>query len=313
MNAPTQESPAVRASPGSPVPTHPLRGVLLIMLGVFVFACLDNTTKYLVTRYEVPLVVAIRYIVNCLLMVVLLTPSHGRKLVQTQRTGLVLLRGVCLAAASLVLGLALQRMPVAEMTSIVFLSPILVMLVAGRLLGEQVGAAGWVAAFFGFVGILLIAHPGGGLDPVGTGLALCGVAVTAAYQLLSRILATTEHTVPMLFYTALVGSLVFGSLLPWTLGGPAPTSLELLLFLCTGVFGGLGHYLFTAAHRHAPASLLAPMMYAQLVWAGLLGWVVFGHVPGTSAILGMCIIAASGILVALKSRFTRQAMAEPAE
>ena len=148
------------------------------MLGVFVFACLDNTTKYLVTRYEVPLVVAIRYIVNCLLMVVLLTPSHGRKLVQTQRTGLVLLRGVCLAAASLVLGLALQRMPVAEMTSIVYLSPILVMLLAGRLLGEQVGAVGWVAAFFGFVGILLVAHPGGGLDPVGTGLALCGVAVT---------------------------------------------------------------------------------------------------------------------------------------
>ena len=302
------------ATAHGPAPAHPMRGVLLVMLGVFVFACMDNTTKYLVTRYDVPLVVAIRYIVNCLLMVILLTPSHGKRLVQTQRTGLVLLRGGCLATASLVLGLALQRMPVAEMTSIVFLSPILVMLVAGRLLGERVGAMGWTAAGLGFTGILLIAHPGGGLDPWGTVLALCGVAVTAAYQLLSRVLASTEHTVPMLFYTALVGSLVFGSLLPWYWwGGPAPTSLELLLFLATGVLGGLGHYLFTAAHRHAPASVLAPVMYAQLVWAGLLSWLVFGHVPENAAILGMCIIAASGILVALKSRFTRNAMTEPIE
>ncbi|HEY0916758.1 MAG TPA: DMT family transporter [Solimonas sp.] len=311
--APTPRDPEAAANTPHHAPAHPLRGVMLVMLGVFVFACMDNTTKYLVTRYDVPLVVAIRYIVNGLLMVILLTPSHGKRLVQTQRTGLVLLRGVCLAAASLVLGLALQRMPVAEMTSIVFLSPILVMLVAGRLLGEQVGAAGWVAAALGFTGILLIAHPGGGLDPMGTLLALCGVVVTAAYQLLSRILASTEHTVPMLFYTALVGSLFFGSLLPWTWGGPPPSALELLLFFGVGAMGGLGHYLFTAAHRHAPASVLAPIMYAQLVWAGLLSWLVFGHVPDSMAILGMCVIATSGILVALKSRFTRQAMAEPAE
>lgn len=309
MDPDPREPQAVGAAPA-----HPTRGVLLVTLGVFIFACMDCTTKYLVSTYEVPMVVAIRYIVNCLLMVLLLAPSQGRKLVQTQRTGLVLARALCLAATSLVLGIAIQRMPLAEMTSIVFLSPIMVMLLSGPILGERVGLAGWTAAFLGFIGILLIARPGAGLDPLGTALALVGVLLTACYQLLSRFLARTDHPVPMLFYTAMVGSLIFGAYLPWSWGGPTPTALQALLFFCVGAMGGLGHYLFTVAHRHAPTSVLAPIMYMQLVWAGLLGWGFFGHVPENLTILGMGIVAVSGIAVALKSRGIRQeAMAEPVE
>lgn len=283
------------------------------MFGVFLFACMDSTTKYLVAHYKVPLVVAIRYIVNCLLMITLLAPSQGRALVKTQRTGLVLVRGACLAAASLFVASALQRMPVAEATSIVFLSPLLVLLLAGLVLGERVGALGWIATLMGFTGVLLIARPGSGLDPIGTVFALGAVVTTAAYQLLSRVLASTERTVPMLFYTTIVGSLVFGLFLPWSWGGETPTALQLLLFLGVGAMGGLGHFFFTAAHRDAPASLLAPMMYAQLVWAGLLGWLVFGHVPGTTSIIGMCIVASAGALVAVKSHLSRRIPAEPIE
>lgn len=283
------------------------------MLGVLLFACMDCTTKYLVTRYEVPLVVAIRYIVNCLLMVVLLAPSQGKNLVRTKRTGLVLVRGACLAMASLFVALAFQRMPIAEATGILFLSPLLVVLVAGRVLGERVGALGWIAAVAGFSGILLIAHPGSGMDLLGTIFALCGVVMTASYQLLSRMLATTEQTLPMLFYTALIGAVGFGLFLPWSWGGPAPTALQCLLFLGTGVMGGLGHFLFAAAHRDAPASLLAPIMYTQLVWAGLFGWIVFGHVPESMSIVGMCIVAAAGAMVAVKSHMARRIQAEPME
>ncbi len=292
---------------------HSFRGILLFMLGTLLFACMDSTTKYLVQHYEAPLVVAVRYIVNALLMVVLLTPTHGRKLVRTQRTGLVLVRAACLAGASVFVALALQRMPVAEATATLFLSPLLVVLISGPLLGEAPGVAGWIAAIAGFVGILLIAHPGADLDPVGTTLALCAALLTVGYQLLSRVLATTEDTVPMLFYTALVGAIAFGAFLPWSWGGAAPTSLQVLLFFGIGAMGGLGHFLFTAAHRQAPASILAPMMYAQLVWACLLGWAVFGHVPAGMSIAGMCVVAASGILVALKSRFSRKVLAAPIE
>lgn len=304
--------PETPATPVSSSVHHPFRGVALLVAGLFLFACMDTTTKVLAASYPVPVVMAVRYIVHCLLMVVLLTPTQGRKLIQTQRTGLVLVRATCLAAASLLMGLALQRMPVAEATAIIFLSPLLVVLVAGHFLRERISLVGWLSAIAGFVGVLMIARPGAGLDPAGVAYALGGACVIAGYQLLSRVLVTTERTVALLFYTALVGSILFGILLPWFWEGQAPTRLQLLLFLSMGVYGGVGHFFFTAAHRHAPASVLAPMMYLQLLWAGLLGWLVFGHVPEGISILGMCVVAASGAVVALKSHMSRRALAEAA-
>ena len=281
---------------------HPLRGALLFVFGLLLFACMDTTTKYLAERYDVPVIVAVRYMVHCLLMIVLIAPSQGRKLVRTQRTGLVVVRALCLAAASLLVGLALQRMPVAETTAITFLAPILVVLAAGPLLGERIGAVGWAAALGGFAGVLLIVRPGSGLELFGIACALAAVGANVGYQLLSRVLASSERTIALLFYAAVAGSICFGLALPWFWEGRAPGGFELLLFLSTGIYAGLGHYLFTAAYRHADASMLAPMTYIQLVWAGLLGLLVFGHVPDGLSLVGMGVIAASGLAIAVKSR-----------
>src|SRR4051812_22149850 len=285
---------------------RPLRGMLLFACGVLVLACMDTTTKYLAARYEVPLIVAVRYVVNCLLMIALLAPTYGARLVRTRRTGLVLVRAACLAAASILLGFALKRMPVAESTSIVFLAPTIVLLLARPVLGERIGGLGWGAAIAGFAGVLLVARPGAGLELIGVALALTTAIVTAAYQLLSRVLASTERTMTLLFYTALVGAIVFGLAAPWFWDGRIPRAVDLLLFLSLGIYSGVGHYLFTAAHRFAPASTLAPIGYLQVVWAGLLGWVVFGHVPALLSVVGMIVIIISGALIALKPRFQRK-------
>lgn len=277
-------------------------GILLFVLALLLFACMDTTTKYLAATYNVPLVIAIRYITHCLLMIVLLAPRHGKKLIQTQRTGLVLLRGASLAVASLFMGLALQRMPVAETTAIVFLGPMIVVLLAVPILGERLGKVSWIAAIVGFIGVLLIARPGSGLDLTGTLFAFCVVGALVIYQLLSRVLVTTEETIPLLFFTALIGAVVYGCYLPWSWHGPVPSTWDIVLFLSMGVCGGLGHFLYTAAYRHTSASVLAPMNYLQLLWAGLLGWMVFQHVPDTYSIIGMCIITASGAIIALRSR-----------
>lgn len=297
----------------SATPKSTLGGLALFMLGIFLFACMDSTTKYLALRYPAPMVVALRYISQCLLMVLLLAPSQGRSLLQTQRTGLVVVRACCLAVASMCMTLALQRMPVAETTAIVFLCPMLVVLMAGPVLQEHVGRHGWLAAIAGFVGVLLIARPGGGLDAIGVVLALCAATANAIYQLLSRVLASTERTIVLLFYTALVGSVCFGVTLPWFWTGALPPTMHIALFCCTGLLGGIGHFLFTAAHRHSPASALAPTQYAQLIWASLLGWLVFSHVPDGYAILGMVIVAAAGASVALKSRLASRTLEQAAE
>lgn len=276
-------------------------GMLLFCGALLVFACMDTTIKYLAAKYNVPLISAIRYIVHCLLMIAILAPRQGKVLLQTRRTGLVMVRGASLAIASLFMGLALQRMPVAETTAIVFLGPMFVVLLAGPVLGERAGRLDWIAAVFGFIGVLLVARPGNHLDSTGIFFAVCVVGLLVIYQLLSRVLARTEHTYSLLFFAALLGSLGYGMFLPWSLNGPTPTNIDLLLFLSVGVSGGLGHFMYTAAYRHAPASLLAPMNYLQLLWAGLLGWVVFDHVPDKLSIIGMCVIAASGAMLALKS------------
>ena len=285
---------------------RPFRGIALITGAVFLFACMDATTKLLVAEYPVPVVVAVRYIVQCLLMVVLLMPRSGRQMLHTRRTALVWVRAACLAATSLVVALAFRHLPVAEATAIVYLSPLLVVMVGGLVLRESIGRVGVLAAIAGFVGVLLIARPGSGLDPLGVALALAGALMIAGYQLLSRVLAATESTLALLFYAALFGSILYGLMVPWFLEGLAPTMLQLGLFSSLGVTGGLGHYLFTAAHRYAPASSLAPVMYVQLLWASLLGGWVFGDVPDGLSLLGMGVIALSGVAVVIKSRWTRR-------
>jgi drug/metabolite transporter (DMT)-like permease len=281
---------------------RPFLGVLLVVAATLMFAAMDTTTKYLTMRYNVPLVMAVRYLVHCLLMILVLAPTQGRQLVRMQRPGMVFIRSLSLVAASLFFGLALQRMPVAESTAIIFLGPILVVLIAGPLLKEEIGIIGWLAAGLGFFGVLLIVRPGGGLNVVGIACVLLAVAANVAYQLLSRILAGTERTLTMLFHSALVGACCFGILLPWSFGGEAPTAFHLLLFLAIGLAGGLGHFFFTLANRFSSASQLAPMSYLQLAWVSFLGWGVFDHMPDHLSLFGILIVIGSGLMIAMKAR-----------
>lgn len=281
---------------------HTVRGLTLFMAGLVLFACMDTTIKYLAASYPVPLIAAVRYAVNLVLMTALLAPFHGREIARTRRTGLVLVRACALALGTLAAGLALQRMPVAETMSIIFVAPIMVILASGPLLGERVSRSGYIAAATGFVGILLIARPGSGLDPAGVFWALVAMTTTTVYQLLSRVLTASESTIALLFYSALVGTIAYGIAAPWFIGGPQPGLFEMLLLISTGVYGGLGHFLFTAAYRHAPASLLAPANYAQLLWAALLGWLVFAHIPDQWGLTGMAVIAGAGVFAAIGTR-----------
>ena len=285
--------------------TNVLKGFLLATSSLFLFACMDTTTKYLTAHYNVPFVVAMRYLVHFMIMVLLLAPRHAKQLVKTQRTGLVVVRALVLTGASLCIGLALQRMPLAETIAISFLAPTLVVLLAKSILGEKIDGFGWLAVAIGFMGVLLIARPGSGLNALGVVFALLAAAANAGYQLLSRFLASTEKAITLLFYTALVGSIVFSIALPWFWEHKSPSNLELALFLGMGITGGLGHYLFTLAYRFAPASILAPATYQLLLWAGLLGWLVFDTLPDALGMLGMGVIAVSGLMIAFKSHFTK--------
>ena len=279
--------------------SRPTQGAVLMALAVLLFACMDVTTKHMALTYAVPLVVFLRYAGNLVTLLAVFGPSKGRNLFAVQRKGLVLLRSACLAGASLCAALAFQRMPVAETIAIIFLAPFGVMLLAGPVLREKVGLLQWMAALLGFVGVLLIVRPGSGLDPLGVVFALTSAAGGMVYNMLSRALARSETTEAMLVWTALVGTLAFGAALPWSLPDSLPNPLDLILFVMLGVLSTAGHFLFTQACRVAPASVIAPVNYLQLLWSGLLGRLVFGQVPDALGLTGMGLIAFGGISAAL--------------
>jgi drug/metabolite transporter (DMT)-like permease len=281
---------------------HPARGIALLLLATVFFVLLDATAKHLASRWPVPLLVWIRYTTHCALMVVLLGPRLGRRLLATGQPGRQVVRALLLLATTLCIMTALGHMPLAETTAVAFAAPVMVVILARPLLGERISPLRWVAVVIGFAGVLLIARPGGGLSMAGLAWAGTGAVFLALYQILTRQLSAGENPVTMLFYTALVGSLAMTPWLPWVSAGPRPDGLEWALVLGMGVFGGSGHFLLIRAFREAPASLLSPITYAQIPMAVLFGWVVFRHAPSTGAFLGMAVIAFAGVLLAWDSR-----------
>ncbi|GAB2903256.1 DMT family transporter [Uliginosibacterium flavum] len=281
---------------------HPLRGIALFASAVFLFACLDTTIKHLTQNFSVPLIAFVRYFVHLMLMLAIVVPRHGLKMARAGRPGLVILRALCLVLMTLLMMQGLKRLPLAEATAISFVAPLLVVLLARPLLGERIGLVRLLAVLCGFGGVLLVARPGGSLDLAGVLFVLVAALCGTAYQLLSRVLVGSESTLTLLFYVALAGAVCFGTTLPWVWHGPMPGWGDALLMLSLGVTGGLGHYLFTHAYHDAPASLLAPFSYLQLLWAGLLGWLVFDRVPDHLTLFGMGVIAVAGVVVAVQQQ-----------
>lgn len=281
---------------------HPLRGILLMTAAVLCFALLDATSKGLSQTYPVPMLVWARYTLHFLLMLVFLAPSMRWKLIATRHPVKQVVRALLLVCVTGFAMAAFQRLPLAETTALLFVTPLIVALLAGPLLGEQLRPLHWGASICGFGGALLIARPGGAFDLAGILLVLAAAVCYSVYQIQTRQLSPSENTLTMLFYTALVGtvSMTLGAPLYW--GGPLPDLADGLLIASLGIYGGTGHYLLIKAFRHAPATTLSPFLYVQLIWATLLGWLVFGHWPDAATLAGMAIIAASSLALALLPR-----------
>jgi drug/metabolite transporter (DMT)-like permease len=284
---------------------HPLRAVFLLLAALSLFAALDATAKILAARHPVPWLVWGRYAVHLAFMLVVFGPRLGRRLASTGRPLLQILRALMLTGVTAFNIAALTTLPLAETTAILFVAPLLVALLAGPWLGEKVGAFQFATAAVGFAGVLLIVKPGaaaGALDGTGVLFAIAAAACYALYQLMTRQLTPTEDTMTMVFYTALIGTLATTIAMPWFAGMALPGAFDLMLIASLGLYGGCGHYLLTQAFREAPASTLSPLLYAQLVWATLLGALLFGTLPDAGAFVGMLLIAGGGIAIGLRER-----------
>ena len=272
-----------------------------MVLAVSLFACLDTMSKYLAAHYPVPAIVWARNALQLVLMLAVLGPRMGTALVRTSNLRLQIVRGLVLIGASLMFMTALSRLPLAECTSMAFTSPLIIAALAGPLLKEEVHGRTWIALAAGFGGVLLIIRPGGELFSWAAALPLASAVLMATYQMMTRRLAGRDPALTTLFYPAIVGTVLVPVVFPFSFVMP-DSALHAALFLAIGLVGSLGHFFLIKAFHQAPASMLGPFTYAQLIVALALGWAVFGHLPDGYSVTGMAVIVASGLALALRHR-----------
>ncbi|MEN0105017.1 MAG: DMT family transporter [Pseudomonas sp.] len=284
--------------PSSPLSTaqQPFRGILLILLATFLFASHDALSKYLSGFYPVVMVVWARYVVHTLLMAGIFLPQSGLRVLRSKRPGLQVLRAVCLLGTSLLFTTGIRYIPLAEATAVNFLAPLLVTALSVPLLGERVSKGQWAAVLVGFCGVLVIVHPGGELFTPAVLLPFGSALCFGVYQILTRILATVDSPTTSNFFAGLCNTLLVSLLVPFF--WQVPTWGHAVLMIALGTCGMTAHLMLTQAFRFAAPALLAPFGYCQIVFAGLLGFVVFGHTPAASAMLGIAIICMSGLAAA---------------
>ncbi|MDE3735224.1 MULTISPECIES: DMT family transporter [Pseudomonas] len=276
---------------------QPLKGIVLVCLATFLFSSHDAISKYLSAFYPIVMVVWVRYLVHTLLMAGYLLPREGGRVLRTKRPLLQVVRALCLIGVSLLFTTGLRYIPLAEATSVIFLAPLLVTALSVPLLRERVSRGQWAAVLVGFGGVLLIVRPGGALFTPAILLPLAAAVCFAFYQLTTRILSRSDSAATTNFITGLTNTLIMSALVPffWHL----PDSLgHSLLMLALGACGMGGHMLLTQAFRHASPPLLAPFGYGQIVFAGLLGLLLFNHAPDQVGLLGIAIIVGSGLFMA---------------
>jgi drug/metabolite transporter (DMT)-like permease len=288
----------------------PATAVLMIVGAVATFSIMDATIKTMLPRLPVPFLVWARWTFQVVAMVIWLGPTLGLGMVKTGRLRLQLLRGLLLISSSLCFFMALGALPLAEATAINYTTPVLVIVLAVLFLGERMTRPRIAFVAAGIVGMLLIVRPGADLFRGASLLVLCSASFYAVFQILTRVMAREDPRV-MLLYPALVGAGVMTVAWPFFGSHLDLTWLDMAKLLMVGVLGTAGHFLLILAFQRAPASALTPFTYAHLVFATLVGWLVFGDFPDALTLVGMAVIGGSGLLLTWHER--RRALMAPAE
>lgn len=278
-----------------------LTGIALMCSAVALFACLDTTAKYLNTQMDTLEIAWARYTSAFLLTLIVSNPLMQPGLLRTRQPKLQIARAVLLVGSTALNFLALRWLQLDEALSIIFTFPFIVAIAAGPMLGEWIGWRRWLAIAFGFAGVLLITRPGlGGMHPAAL-LSLAATVCYGLYAVITRIVSRTDSNQTSLFYANFIGALVMLPVIPFVWATPANWLIALML-VGTGVLGSAGHFCLIAGHKLAPASVLSPFVYTQLIWVVILGYLVFDHVPTGWTMAGAAMVIGSGLYLLYRER-----------
>jgi drug/metabolite transporter (DMT)-like permease len=282
-------------SPGVPVLERQALGMTLALVAYTLLALQDATVKWLVATVPVWQVLFTRsafLVIGCL-------GAGGRPLLRhaatTPTRALLVRRGAVTLAAWVCYFSAARFLPLGQLVTLYFTAPVIVTLLAAPLLGEQVGWVRWAAVGLGFFGTVLAANPAGlSLSPA-TLLVLAAAVLWGYGVILTRQIARLERSLVQMFFNNCFFLVLTG--IACAVSWHQPSVDEMWLLLLVGVLGGLGQFSLFESAQHAPASLTAPLEYTALVWAFVLGFLVWDDAPRPGVFIGAGLILSAGLLL----------------
>ena len=277
-------------------------GILLMVTTTIVFASQDGLSKYLATEYNVYMVVMIRYWFFAAFVMTISSRKPGgvKQVAKTKTPLLQIFRSLILVAEMCVTILAFTLLGLAETHAIFASYPLIIAMLSGPILGEHVGWRRWLAICVGFFGILIILNPGNGIFSPYALVPLAGAILFALYGLLTRYAGQYDNSSTSFFWTGIVGCIAMTAigLNFWDPVSQGDWSIMLIL----SASGMLGHFLLIKCYEVAEASAVQPFAYLQLIWASLIGIIIFGEQITTNVLIGACIIVGAGLFTLWRER-----------
>ncbi len=273
-------------------------GIAVICFASLMFSMMVACVKLLGAGYSPLQVLLMRYAFGLTLSLPLLWRS-GSELWRTERPVSHVVRAIYGLIATFAMFYSVTRMPLATATAISFAMPLFLTMLSVPLLGESVGWRRATAAAVGFAGVLIIVQPGADLNWIAL-VALIGAFFYALAVVAIRQLSRREPANRIFFIYALANIVVASACMPFV--WVTPTWQDWLIFAAVGALGAAAQYAFLIGYRHAPATVLAPFDYTQIVFALAVGYFAWGEVPADASFLGGAIIIGSGFYIWWRER-----------
>lgn len=277
-----------------------LRGILLTLLAMGLFGAMDGISKVLVSHYPTPLVLWLRHLAALPLAFLMLAPKRPFRLLRSRAPRLQVGRSLLLAVEMGFALAAFGAMPLADAHAIFAVVPLLVTGLSVPLLGERVGWRRWLAVAAGFAGVLVIVRPGLAVLQPGAPIAITATLLYALYNILTRRAGLIDPPETGFLLQTSIGAAALTLVGPLFWVAVAPHHWPLVV--AQGALGAMGHLCLVRALSFAPASVIQPFTYTMLIYAVVVGYLVFGDVPDLPTVVGGLIVAGAGIYAALRQR-----------
>lgn len=273
--------------------SNTLKGMAAAVGGMALITANDAVSKYLTESFPVGQVICLRQAATLLVIATYVVLVSGWSAVRVVSWPGQLTRGLLFITGSAFMVLSLSLLPLATVIAILFASPTLIAAFSMPVLAERVSLNRWIAIMVGFVGVLIIIRPGGTTFEWVLLIPLAAAVFNALRDLVTRRLARTETSIAILFWSGIIVTAAAATTAPF---GWQPVALSAAAwFLAVGVLHAGAHFLLIEAFRMAEASVIAPVRYTALIWATLIGFVVWGDVPDAWVVIGAAVIITSGL------------------